>query len=364
MKLTDSGLLTLTKSGIYCPAADVYIDPWRPVERAIITHGHSDHAGPGMKQYLCVNRSASILRHRLGSGISLKSLAYGEPLFVDGVKITLHPAGHILGSAQVRVERQGEIAVVTGDYKTAPDPTCDPFELIRCHTFITESTFGLPIYRWPSESQLATQINSWWRQNQAAGLCSIMFGYALGKSQRALAMLDPSIGPIFAHGAVEPMNTLYREEGIVLPNAKSVVKDFVKADASQCIVLAPPSAAGTRWMTRFGDIGTAYLSGWMSIRGTRRRQAVDRGFVVSDHVDWPSLMSTIRATGAERIWVTHGYTSVVARHLCELGLDGRVLSTEWEGETIPNKTESQSKQEFEPEDQPTLSRDDSLSEEE
>lgn len=349
MKLTDSGLLTLTPAGICCPRAGFYIDPWRSVDRAIITHGHSDHAKWGMSHYLCADRSKAILRHRLGSEIGVESLSYGKTIDMDGVKVSLHPAGHILGSAQVRVEFEGEVAVVTGDYKTSHDSTCDPFELVKCNTFVTESTFGLPLYRWPTDEQLKTEINAWWQKNQADGLCSVLFGYALGKSQRALSILDPNLGPIFSHGSVEPLNQIYRSEGISLPATLNSTTDFKKAEASQSIVLAPPSAAGTPYLNRFGDVSTAFLSGWMAIRGTRRRQSVDRGFVLSDHVDWPSLIQTIDATGADRIWVTHGYSAVVARYLTERGKDGRVLSTEWAGETDSEPPETQSKQEIEPE---------------
>ena len=248
------------------------------------------------------------------------------------MKVSLHPAGHILGSAQVRIEKDGFVAVVSGDYKTEPDATCTPFELVPCDLFVTESTFGLPIYRWCGEPELVAQINDWWRGNQSAGKCSILMGYALGKAQRALARLDASLGPIFLHGAVQRLTNAYRETGIVLPDTRVVFEADRKLDWSQAIVIAPPSTAGAPWLRRFGDISTSFMSGWMAIRGARRRRAVDRGFVLSDHVDWTSLLNVIHGTGADHVWVTHGYSAVVVRYLQERGMDAMVLETQWEGE--------------------------------
>lgn len=274
-----------------------------------------------------------MLRRRVGWDANIDTVEYDDAVTVGGARVSLHPAGHILGSAQVRVEVDGEVAVVSGDYKTEPDATCTPFEPVKCHLFVTESTFGLPIYRWPSEEALRAEIDGWWRANQAAGRCSILLGYALGKCQRALAMLDPSVGPIFLHGAVAGLTQDYREMGVDLPSAQKVSDVGKGYDWSQAIVLAPPSAHGTPWARKFGEQSAAFLSGWMAIRGARRRRAVDRGFVMSDHVDWPSLLSTIGETQAERVWVTHGYTSVVVRYLQEQGLDAEALPTQWEGES-------------------------------
>lgn len=325
-------LLRLNDWGLYCAQGDFYIDPWRPVERAIVTHAHSDHARWGMGRYLCSDESAGVLRLRVGPEARIDTMPFGEEREVNGVRVSLHPAGHILGSAQVRVEYGGRVMVVSGDYKTEPDPTCTAFEPVRCHTFVTESTFGLPIYRWPDQGEVFGEIDAWWRANQAAGKCSILMGYALGKSQRALAGLDPSIGPIFLHGALVKLTQAYRDEGVALPETK-VIADVGKGfDWSKAIILAPPSANGTPWLRRFGDHSAAFMSGWMAIRGARRRRAVDRGFVLSDHVDWPSLLSAIGETGAEQVWVTHGYTSVVVQYLEEQGLDACALATRWEGE--------------------------------
>lgn len=332
MARRSKDLLRMTDEGLYCPDGDFYIDPWKPVERAIVTHAHSDHARWGMGRYLCSREGAGVLKLRVGWDAKIDSLEYGEAVTLNGVRVSLHPAGHILGSAQVRVEHGGRIYVVSGDYKTEPDATCTPFEPIRCHTFVTESTFGLPIYRWPVQAEVIDSIHQWWRANQAAGKCSILLGYALGKSQRALAMLDPDCGPIFLHGAVQKLTLAYAREGIEFPPFR-MVSDVEKGfDWSQALMIAPPSANGTPWLRRFGDHSTAFMSGWMAIRGARRRRAVDRGFVISDHVDWPSLIDAISATEAESVWVTHGYSGVVVRYLEEQGLDAHVLNTRWEGE--------------------------------
>lgn len=325
-------LLTVTERGIYCQAGDFYIDPWRPVDRAIVTHAHSDHARWGMERYLCTDEGLLVTRRRLGVEAKIDSVPYGEVLSWNGVKVSLHPAGHILGSAQVRVEHQGQVAVVSGDYKTESDPTCTPFEPIKCHLFVTESTFGLPIYRWPRQEEIYADVNAWWRSNQAQGKASLLLGYALGKSQRALSGLDPGIGPIFLHGAVQGLTEDFRAQGIKLPATKVIGEAEGKFDWSQAMILAPPSANGTPWVRRFGDHSTAFLSGWMAIRGARRRRAVDRGFVLSDHVDWPSLLGAIKATEAERVWVTHGYSATVVRYLQEQGMEAKVLETEFEGE--------------------------------
>ena len=328
--MSRAPLLQPTERGLYCPAGDFYVDPWRSVERAVITHAHSDHARWGMGRYLGSKEGERVLRRRIGFEAVIESLEYGERTRIGDALVSLHPAGHILGSAQVRIEVDGEVAVVSGDYKTDPDPTCTPFEPVPCHLFVTESTFGLPIYRWPSESLLKAEINDWWRSNRASGRASLLLGYALGKCQRALAMLDPSIGPIFLHGAVVGLTQDYRDGGIELPPTQKVSDVEKGYDWSEALILAPPSAHGTPWSRKFGEQSAAFLSGWMAIRGARRRRGVDRGFVMSDHVDWPSLIGAIGATGAERVWVTHGYTNVVVRYLQEQGLDAEVLAGHWE----------------------------------
>src|SRR5579859_5820880 len=262
-------LLRIDARGLYCEAGDFYIDPWEPVDRAVITHAHGDHATPGMRRYLCSRECEPVLRTRMGAAAEIETLAYGESVDLNGVRVSLHPAGHILGSSQIRVEHAGEVWVVSGDYKTDPDPTCTPFELVKCHTFVTESTFALPIYRWPSERAVFEQVDSWWRANQSSGLTSLIFGYTLGKTQRIIAGVDASIGPIFAHGAVLSMNLGYLWAGVKLPQARLATQQSKGFDWSKALVVAPPSANGTPWLRRFGQISTAFASGWMQIRGAR-----------------------------------------------------------------------------------------------
>ncbi|MDU9415637.1 ligase-associated DNA damage response exonuclease [Pseudomonas sp. zfem005] len=328
-------LVVARPEGLYCPPGDFYIDPWKPVERAVITHGHGDHARTGNGHYLAAAAGEGILRARLGD-IRLQTLDYGERLDHGGVTLSLHPAGHVLGSAQVRLEYQGEVWVASGDYKTEADGTCAPFEPVRCHCFITESTFGLPIYRWQPQASLFAEIDAWWRANQAAGRASVLFCYAFGKAQRILHGIDASIGPILAHGAMEPLNRVYREAGIALPETR-YAGDIPRNDPllRQALVLAPPSAGGSTWMRRFGDYSDAFASGWMMLRGTRRRRGVDRGFVLSDHADWPGLLWAIEQSGAERVFVTHGSVNVLVRYLCEQGLDAQGFSTEYGDEDEP-----------------------------
>lgn len=320
-------MVVVRKEGLFCVPGGFYIDPWRPVERAVITHAHGDHARYGHGKYLSAASGVHVLRSRLGD-ISVDGLEYGETVVHNGVTISLHPAGHVLGSAQVRMEYQGEVWVASGDYKIELDKTCAPFEPVRCDTFITESTFGLPIYRWDPEQSIFDDINRWWKKNADEGRCSVIFGYSFGKAQRILSGLDPSIGPIVCHGAVEPLNRVYREGGIQLPPTL-MVSDIDKAALKQAIVVAPPSASGSAWMKRFGDYSDAFASGWMQLRGARRRRGVDRGFVLSDHADWPGLMSAIAATGAQRIIVTHGSIPVMVRWLCQQGLDAAGFDTEY-----------------------------------
>jgi putative mRNA 3-end processing factor len=325
-------MLRVTSNGLYCEAGDFYVDPWCPVNRAVITHAHSDHAHPGCQSYLCSDDCAGVLRARIGSDAVIETIAWGVQLSFKGVTVSLHPAGHILGSAQIRVEHKGEIWVVSGDYKLEPDPTCRPFEPVRCHTFITESTFGLPIYRWRPQTETFAGINAWWRANQENGRASALFAYSLGKAQRLIAGLDPSIGPIFCHGAVENLNRVYREGGIALPATKYTGEIDKGFDWSRSMIIAPPSANGSPYLRKFGQISTGFASGWMRIRGARRRRSIDHGFVISDHADWPGLLSAIEATGAQTVMVTHGYRAPMVRWLAEHGLQAKALETRFEGE--------------------------------
>ena len=321
-------LIVRRPNGLYCPPGDFYIDPWRPVDHAVITHGHSDHARSGSENYLCHTDSVPILRRRLGA-VNARGVAYGEVVVRNGVSIALYPAGHVLGSAQIRVEYQGEVWVASGDYKLEDDGTCAAFEPVRCDAFITESTFGLPIYRWRPQEEIFGDLNQWWRDNAAAGRASVVLAYGLGKAQRVLRHLDASIGPIICHGAIEAMTELYRDAGVALPPTLVTSDKLAKADIARALVLAPPSASGSVWMRRFGAYSDAFASGWMQVRGARRRQGVDQGFALSDHADWPGLLRAIEATGAGRIFVTHGSVSTLARYLCEKGFDARGIDVEY-----------------------------------
>ncbi|MBT8410677.1 MAG: ligase-associated DNA damage response exonuclease [Octadecabacter sp.] len=324
-------VLTFTPEGIYCPAGDFHIDPWRPVPRALITHGHADHSRWGMGSYLATKAAAPVIRHRLGD-ITMDTIDYGTPLTIGDARVSFHPAGHVPGSAQIRVEHKGEVWVASGDYKTVDDGLSEPFEPVRCHTFITECTFGLPVFRWTPQDVLATQINEWWAQNAASGTSSLLGCYALGKAQRLLRLLDPSIGPILTHGAIEATNAILRAQGTALPDTVQVTRDTDVKSLKGAMVLAPPSAFNTAWANRFKPASTAFASGWMALRGVRRRRAADRGFIVSDHADWAGLNDAIKATGAERVFATHGYTSVFRRWLEDQGYDAQIVQTEFTGE--------------------------------
>ncbi len=329
-------LVQTTPSGLYCAAGDFYIDPARPVKRAVITHAHADHARPGCQSYLCAREGQNLLQTRLGADTRIEGRSYGETINLNGVTLSLHPAGHIRGSAQVRIEQGGHVAVVSGDYKTDPDPTCTPLEPLRCHTFISESTFGLPIFKWPSVDAVMAAVNAWWRENREQGRTSILFAYALGKAQRILAALDPVAGPILTHGAVEKINRIYRREGVALPETQYVGELEDRSLRREALVIAPPSADHPAWMRRFPKRSRAFASGWMRIRGHRRRRSVDRGFVISDHSDWNGLTETIADTGAETISLTHGYAAEMARWLREKGQAAEVVETSAAAEALPD----------------------------
>ncbi len=327
-------LIVQRPEGLYCPAGDFFIDPWRPVDRAVITHAHADHARAGHGHCLASAASEGVLRARLGD-INLQTLPYGEAIVHHGVRLSLHPAGHVLGSAQVRLAYGGQVWVASGDYFVSgagdDNRTCQPFEPLRCDCFITESTFGLPIYRWPPQREVFNEINAWWRANATAGRASLLMAYSFGKAQRILAGVDASIGPIVVHGAVEPLNRAYRAAGVALP-ATHAAQDLDKAALSRALVVAPPSVHGSAWTRRFGEHSDAFASGWMQLRGARRRRAVDRGFVLSDHADWPGLQRAIGATGAHRVIVTHGYEAIMVRWLTEQGLQAGSFQTEYDDE--------------------------------
>jgi putative mRNA 3-end processing factor len=340
MNPDEDPLLKVTELGLYCERGDFFVDPWRPVERAVVTHAHADHLCRGCGSYLLARPGLSVAQSRLDRTVAITTVPYGEPILINGVQISLHPAGHILGSAQVRLEHAGRVWVVSGDYKVERDNTCAPFEPIRCHLFISECTFALPIYRWASPMDIFRDIVAWWQANRASGRASLLYAYSLGKAQRILAGLADIVreqdgwpGPIYTDGAVEIMNQAYRAEGIDLPVTAHVAEAGAAVDWSTALIVAPPSAHGSPWSRRFGPVSSAFASGWMRIRGTRRRRAVDRGFVLSDHADWPGLLASIDATGAETVWLTHGYTAVVTRWLREQGKDAHQVATRYEGES-------------------------------
>jgi putative mRNA 3-end processing factor len=327
--MTDSDLLRLTPSGLYCERGQFFIDPWGPVAKAVITHAHADHARRGSKEYLTTHSGKPVLQTRMGPSAVIQSVAYGERVLMGEVAVSLHPAGHILGSAQVRVEHRGEVWVVSGDYKVAPDHLVESFELVPCHTFITESTFGLPIYRWRPQAELYAEINAWWRENQQAGRTSLIHGYSLGKAQRILAGLDRDIGPIYCHSTVAVCNRDYAAGGVPLAGWRQLSEAPPRCDWSRAIIIAPPQAHSGETPRHYGETSAAFCSGWMTIRGTRRRESIDRGFPLSDHADWPELTETILATGAERVYVTHGSTATLVRWLTERGRDARPLRTQF-----------------------------------
>lgn len=330
---TPSPVLTFTDRGIYCPEACAYIDPWRPVDRALITHGHSDHARWGHRHYLCTHAAAPVIRHRLGD-VSLQTVDYDETLQMNGARISFHPAGHVPGSAQIRVEVGGEVWVVSGDYKITPDGVSEPFAPVACHAFISECTFGLPVFTWDQQADVIDQINRWWAGCAAQGKTAAIGAYSLGKAQRILANVDATIGPILTHGAVEGTNAVLRAQGIALPDTVQATQDISAKTHPGALVIAPPSALGSAWMKRFGPTSTGFASGWMRLRGVRRRRAADRGFVLSDHADWPGLNTAIAETGAERIFVTHGYTQIFRKWLEHQGYDAAIVETEYEGESL------------------------------
>ncbi|XHC26459.1 MAG: ligase-associated DNA damage response exonuclease [Phycisphaerales bacterium] len=326
-------LVEPTEKGLWCESACVHVDPWRPVEAAVVTHGHADHATPGCGRYIASPETASILRIRYGIKAPIDELARGEFRDVGSARISLHPAGHILGSTQVRIEASGSVTVVTGDYKTDPDPTCTPFECVECDALLTESTFGLPVFKWPSDADVFDAVNRWWRGNVEQGMNSVVFAYSLGKAQRVLAGVDASIGPILVHGAVDNMLAPYHEAGIGLPETRKALVEAAKESAGRALIIAPPSAAGAPWMRKFTPCSTAFASGWMAVRGTRRWRAVDRGFVISDHADWDGLLDTVQRSGAKFVGVTHGYTRQFSRYLRdELGIDAEPVATRYSGE--------------------------------
>tara|TARA_B100000212_G_scaffold134734_1_gene101280 strand:- start:1241 stop:2239 length:999 start_codon:yes stop_codon:yes gene_type:complete len=318
-------VLQVRPEGLFCPAGDFFIDPRVQVERALITHAHSDHARSGHKSYLCSNTTQSLLKVRLDSNARVEGMKFGEKRKIGDATVSFHPAGHILGSAQIRVEVKGHVWVVSGDYKPQVDRTCEPFELVPCHGFISECTFGLPVYRWMPEELIHRQINAWWKENRANRTPSLLFAYSLGKAQRVLAGLDPEIGPIFVHGAVDAFVRIYRDLGIDLPVVEKA-DPKLSQDYAGAIILAPPAVEDSNWTRSFRQAKRGFASGWMAIRGARRRKNLDRGFVLSDHADWKGLIEVIEGTGAEEVLMTHGNGDALVRYLSERSVKAAILN--------------------------------------
>lgn len=330
-------LVVETPLGLYCPRGDFHIDPPAPVPRAVVTHVHADHAHPGAGEYLCTTQSVPLLEKRLSTGEEphgpIRGISYGERFQLGGATVSFHPSGHVLGSAQIRIEADGEVWVVSGDYKRAPDPTCAPFEIVPCDVFVTEATFALPVFRWDPPEVVAQEIFDWWEQNRAEEKASVLICYSLGKAQRILAELKRLTDrPVFVHGAIELITQIYRDAGVEMLATKPVVETAKGKSFRGELILAPRSARGNTWMRRFGSWEEAFVSGWMRIRGTRRRMSYDRGFVLSDHADWQALLKTVEETGARRVLCTHGYSDALARYLSERGLETAVLKTAFAGE--------------------------------
>jgi putative mRNA 3-end processing factor len=330
--LTPPELITLAPEGLYCALGDFHIDPWRPVARALITHAHGDHARLGSREYHASLSGVGLLRRRLGE-VPIHGHAFGERLAFGDTRVSFHPAGHVLGSAQIRIEAGGEVWVVSGDYKRVADPSCEAFEVVPCDVFVTEATFALPIYRWDPLERVMAELLAWWDGNAAERRVSVLFCYALGKAQRVLAEIGRRTDrEVFVHGAIDALLDAYHVEGVALAPARPVAAEARGKNFAGELIIAPPSAFGSPWLRRFGDAGTGFASGWMRVRGNRRRRGFDRGFVLSDHVDWPGLLQTIRETGAGRVFATHGYSDTLARYLRETGLWAAPLQTRFEGE--------------------------------
>lgn len=336
-------LIEFTDSGLYCRAGGFYIDPWKPVKRSIITHAHSDHARSGNGYYLCHHLTKPILRLRLGD-INCESIGWNETVTMNGVKVSLHPAGHVIGSSQIRLESGGEVWVVSGDYKIENDGWSGAFEPVRCHTFITECTFGLPVYRWKSQREIFDDMRDWILKNHERGLTSVLIAYSLGKAQRILTPLVETGLPIFLHGAVHNVHETLSASGVPLPAVTRVVPETLKSETAGNIVIAPSGADRTTWVRRFFPYNVGVCSGWMQVRGNVRRRNVGAGFVLSDHADWNGLLQAVSTTGAERVYATHGFQSVFARYLNEIGIQAAEVKTEFgndeeEGPTIENVNE-------------------------
>lgn len=321
-------LISFTREGIFCAQGGFYIDPWLPVNHAIITHGHADHARGGSKHYLCHKFTEPILRLRIDPNLNISTLEYGETTYINGIKLSLHPAGHIIGSAQIRLEFNGYIAVISGDYKTEHDGLSTAFEPVKCHAFVTESTFGLPIYNWLPQTELFADIKRWIAGNQLQQKTSVFMAYSLGKAQRLMKGLE-GYGKIFVHNSINNINKAIESCGIELPETQLVTLETPKSEVQNNIVILPPALLGTNLIKKLPNAAVAICSGWMQVRGSRRWQAADAGFALSDHADWNGLLKAINDTEAEKVYVTHGSTATFSKYLNEIGIESAEVATQY-----------------------------------
>ena len=322
-------LLTFTDRGIYCAQADVYIDPWKKVNSALITHAHSDHARRGSNKYLATHLTVPILKHRLGRKHIIEGVSFREKINMNGVEISFHPAGHIIGSAQVRLEYKGEVWVVSGDYKIENDGLATPFETVKCHNFITESTFGLPIYKWRPQSEVMAEINDWWMLNAEEQKISLLNAYSLGKAQRLAFLLDHSIGKVYLAKSVFEVHEIFRNNGIALKQFQAFYPEQSEDIEPGSLIIGPGSISECNWGKKVQGLETASASGWMQVRNLRKRRSIGKGFVLSDHADWPGILQAIKSSEADKVYVTHGYAQLLSRYLNESGIASDIVQTEY-----------------------------------
>lgn len=322
------GLITFTNKGIYCSQGDFYIDPWRPVNLAVTTHGHADHVKWGNNAYLCHELTKPILQHRLGADLNIQTLPYNEEISINGVKLSLFPAGHVIGSSQIRLEYKGEICVVSGDYKVEYDGISTAFEPVKCHTFVSESTFGLPIYKWQEQHLIFEQITDWVSDNRDKGKTSVLVAYSLGKAQRLIKNLD-QCGEIYVHNSIANLNDGFLRAGVDLPQTTRITPEIKKESLQQGLVIVPPALAEGKWIKTLQNAATGVCSGWMRVRAGRRWRSADAGFALSDHADWPGLLLAIKETEAEKVFVTHGFTATFSKYLNEIGIESEEVKTQY-----------------------------------
>lgn len=337
--MVPMAIIKFTTKGIYCPQGRFYIDPWLPVDLAVTTHGHADHVKCGNKAYLCHELTKPILKQRLGLDTNVQTLAYGENILINSVQVSLHPAGHVIGSAQVRLEYKGEVCVISGDYKVEYDGISTAFEPQRCHSFVSESTFGLPIYKWQPQQEIFSEISDWVTGNHVRQKTSILVAYSLGKAQRLIRNLS-GLCPIYVHSAIANLNEALIAAGVPLPETIRITPDLKKDALQQGIVIVPPALADGKWVKSLQSSAIGICSGWMQVRAGRRWRAADSGFALSDHADWPGLLSAIEATGAEKVYVTHGFVSTFTKYLNESGIAAEEVQTRYGQENEETEEDS------------------------